>query len=363
MREVIRKLALMTYKRIGHIIPHSVRNRFYRILYSSGTDKKIIMYIDVVGTCNLRCPACPVGNTGSAAGLRPIDPDLFARIIQKAKKDYGVFFVGLYHWAEPLLHPQLPDLIRIVKQEGLLCGLSSNLNVTRSYDAILDADPDDFRISLSGFTQEIYGQTHVRGDIEKVKQNMQLLSAAKRKLRGNKTVIHVYFHKYRHNLHEVAPMRKFSRSLGFGWLENWAYFIPLERVLELADGTLPQDQRQFVNNQLALPITKAIEAAKYFKNDPCAAIEDQLNLDSKGDVFLCCAVYDMVKNRLGTFLAMTPEELRFAKTNHPTCVRCRSLGLHAYFACFDNSALLKKYEALVRTALKESIANVHARSA
>lgn len=358
MREIIQKLAIMTYKRIGHLIPHSVRNQISHLLYSSGTDKKIVMYMDVVGTCNLRCPSCPIGNTGSPAGLRPIDPDLFARIIKKAKKDYGVFFVGLYHWAEPLLHPQLPDLIRIVKQEGLLCGLSSNLNVARNYDAILAAGLDDFRISLSGFTQEIYGQTHVGGDIEKVKQNMKLLSEAKRKLRGNQTVIHVYYHKYRHNLHEVAPMRNFSRSLGFGWLENWAYFIPVERVLELVDGTLPPDLQQFVNDQFALPIMKAVAVAKEFKDDPCVAIEDQLNLDSKGDVLLCCAVYDMVKNCLGTFLDMTPEKLRLAKTNHPTCVRCRALGLHAYFACHDKAALLKKYDVLVKTALEEPITNV-----
>jgi len=363
MRAVIRKIAILIYKRIGRITPRSVRNFGYRLLYASGTDKKTIMYCDVVGTCNLRCPACPVGNTGPIAGLRPINPELFTRIVQKAKKDYGVFFIGLYHWAEPLLHPQLPDLIRIVKKEGLLCGISSNLNITCNYEAILDADPDDFRVSLSGFTQEVYGQTHVRGDIEKVKQNMQLLSAAKRQLRGNKTLIHVYFHKYRHNLHEIAPMRKFASSLGFGWLENWAYFIPLERVFELVDGTLPKEQQQFVNTQFALPIAKAIETAKDFKHNVCAAIKDQLYLDSKGDVTLCCATYATAENRLGTFLDMTKEEVSRAKTNHPICVRCRALGLHAYFAYHDNPALLKKYDILAKTALQESITNAPRRSA
>ena len=34
------------------------------------------------------------------------------------------------------------------------------------------ANPDMLKVLLSGFTQEIYGQTHRKGDIELVKRNM-----------------------------------------------------------------------------------------------------------------------------------------------------------------------------------------------
>jgi pyruvate-formate lyase-activating enzyme len=353
MRRVIQSAALLTYRHFSHLIPRGVRNQVYRMLYPPGTQKPIVMYIDVVGCCNLRCPSCPAGNMPASARLSPIRPELFARIIQKAKEEYGVFFVSLYNWTEPLLHPQLPELIRIVKRAGLHCGLSSNLNVLRDVDSILDAGPDDFRVSVSGFTQAVYGQTHLHGDIEKVKRNMRLLSEAKRKLANNKTVLYVYYHKYRHNLQEMYLMREYSRSLGFDWLENWAYYMPLERVLGFLDGTISAEQRQFVEGQFALPIGKALEAAKALKDEPCSLLQDQLIVDAAGNINLCCAVYDTAANRLGSFLDLTPDALSRAKSRHPTCARCSSLGLHAYFTYHENPALRKRFEALALASLND----------
>ena len=68
--------------------------------------------IDIVGTCNLRCPTCPVGNFPAAD--RPkgfMAPDLFERILAKIRVDAVVAEpeVWLFNWGEPLLHPQLPE--------------------------------------------------------------------------------------------------------------------------------------------------------------------------------------------------------------------------------------------------------------
>jgi len=354
MRKEIQTLALATYRRFGGMIPRSVRNYAYRVLYPSGTQKPMMMYIDVVGNCNLRCPSCPSGNMNMASGAPPMDPELFASIIRKGKEEYGVFFVGLFNWTEPLLHPQLPELIRIVKQEGLLCGLSSNLNVMRNADEILDAGPDDLRISLSGFTQAVYGRTHVRGDIDKVKQNMKLLSEARKRHRRCKTVVYVYFHKYLNNLHEIEPMRQYASSLGFDWLETWAYYMPLERVFDLLEGTLPSDQQRFVREEFALPVMDALAEAKQFKDEPCSLLDNQLVIDARGNVNMCCAVYDTEKNRLGTFMDMTPEDMRHAKFRHSTCNRCKAFGLHAYFTYTENAALLKKYNNLAVANVKKA---------
>ena len=106
--------------------------------------REIVM--DVSGACNLRCPSCPVGNIGYVTPTGLIDLDLFRRIIAKASDEYRIKNVSLFNWGEPLLHPKLSELIRIVKSYGHRCQLSSNLNLLRNIDEVLAARPDYFRI-------------------------------------------------------------------------------------------------------------------------------------------------------------------------------------------------------------------------
>lgn len=313
------------------------------------------MYVDVVSACNLRCPSCAVGNSGPVTGMTRMSMETFEKIIQKGKRDYNAVGVGLYNWTEPLLHPDLAQFIHFVKKQKLLCTLSTNLNIIRNIEDILMAEPDSIRISLSGFSQEIYGQTHARGNIETVKENMQALSEAKKKTKNRKTVIYVYYHKYRHNLEELNTMKAYAKSLGFDWLEDWAYYTPLERVLELAENKLSDDRQRFVDQQFALPISQAIEAAKPFKNERCNILDDQLVIDAAGNLNLCCATYEPETGRLGKFLEMSKEEIGKAKSGHPTCGRCAAHGLHAYFSYMNHPVLRGKYDKLAKENLAQPL--------
>ena len=78
------------------------------------------------------------------------------------------------------MHPEIPALVRAIKSRGLVCSLSSNLNVLREPEALLAEHPDYLRVSVSGFTQEIYARGHREGDIERVKHNMGRLAAVER---------------------------------------------------------------------------------------------------------------------------------------------------------------------------------------
>ena len=100
----------------------------------------------------------------------------------KAKGECLMQGVGLFNWAEPLIHPKIGELVRIVQSHGVPCDLSSNLNDIRNLAQALAANPRSLRISVSGFTQEVYGRTHRGGDIEVVKNNMRVLAELKASL-------------------------------------------------------------------------------------------------------------------------------------------------------------------------------------
>ena len=203
--------------------------------------KSFVFYIDVFSYCNLRCPSCLVGTRYGELSDWPrglMSPELLGQILDKAVSECSISAVGLYNWTEPLLHPQIADLVRVVKSRGLPCALSSNLNVLRDPETLLAADPDFFRVSLSGFTQQTYEIGHREGDIEVVKQNMRRLAAARDVVRPH-TQIEVFYHRYRYNGHELAPMQSFAESLGFHFTGTLAYLTTVEKIIAIARAEEP----------------------------------------------------------------------------------------------------------------------------
>jgi MoaA/NifB/PqqE/SkfB family radical SAM enzyme len=230
--------------------------------------------IDVVGSCNLKCPSCPVGNFKefrNPTGF--MEPELLNKIIFKARKECNVIQVGLFNWTEPLLHPRLPELIRIVQENhSIPVNISSNLNILKNPDEILAANPDSFRVSLSGFTQDVYSQTHKGGNIERVKQNIKLLADSKARVNSS-TKIHVYYHRYLSNIgDEEEQMRHYVEGLGLEFWPTWAFMMPIEKVLtylgKQVGVTLTEEDLSLINN-LALPLKEALAVAKQYKYQDC----------------------------------------------------------------------------------------------
>jgi MoaA/NifB/PqqE/SkfB family radical SAM enzyme len=305
--------------------------------------------IDVVGACNLRCPSCPQGNVkGYRLTHGQMAPELLRRIVEKARSECVVTGIQLFFWCEPLLHARLPELIRIVQDAGIPCHLSSNLNILPDADGIMAANPASFKISASGFTQEVYGITHRGGDIERVKRHMVELVAAKARNHAA-TRIYLNFHRYRHNLGEEPLLRDFLAKIGIDFEPVWAQMLPLEKVLlhvdeKAFDFTLTAEDHQLIE-RLALPPGDALKLAKQHKQQPCPLREKQISIDFQGNVQLCCAGFDARRFTIGNFLAMSLEEIQAVRENHPTCTLCMHHGAHLYMTYgvseFDALALSK----------------------
>jgi hypothetical protein len=262
-----------------------------------------------------------------------MEPDLLARILRKATSECRVERCSLFSWGEPLLNPRMPELIRTVREAGVVSYLSSNLNILPNADAIMAENPDNFRISLSGFSQEVYGYYHRGGDIEKVKTHMVELAEA-RKRHNATTRIYVYYHRYRDNLREELLMRKFAAGLGFEFQPVWALFFPLEKILSYAgeeDGLFAvtgEDLRLI--ERLAVPLDKALKAGRLHREKPCPLRDQALSLDCRGAVQLCCGVFDPRQFSIGNYLDIPLDEIQQIRQGHPMCGRCMAQGIHRY---------------------------------
>ena len=297
---------------------------------------KIFTYwIDVTGTCNLRCPSCPTGNygpedfDGTPNPVGVMDVKVYKRILEKIKVDDVSFNprIHLYNWGEPLMHPKIGSLISLAKEEGFYCGVSSNLNFDKNLKEVVEAQPNYFSVSLSGFTQDIYGKTHKRGNIELVKDNMcqlrELIDSYSAKI-----YVEVTYHVYKNNAgDDLKNMLEFCNGLGFNFSPVWAYFMPLEKNLRLLSGDINDKDRILIEN-LAIKPDELISVSAPLKQSPCNVQERTMAINWDGSVQLCCNTYDYNNRISSSFLELEHEELQNKKKNHKLCGVCMSNGLH-----------------------------------
>ena len=199
---------------------------------------------------------------------------------------------------------------------------------------------------MSGFTQPVYQLGHRAGDIEKVKHNMVLLAEAKATT-GAATAIEVYYHRYKHNVAEMALMEQFALSLGFTFSSCLAQMFQVEKIISISEGRVSPDDRTTLDI-LALPLERALAVTSQTKKTSCKLLDDMVTLDIEGNVMLCCGSSMERSNVVGNFLEMPLTELQALRGQKTLCVRCLDLGIPDYFL-----AAYPEFEAIAAETIRE----------
>jgi hypothetical protein len=315
--------------------------------------------IDIVGTCNLRCPSCPVGNfeqsdfDGIERKKGFMELDLFRSILGKINADNpGVRpHLLLYNWGEALMHPRVGNFLEAISEANLTVDLSTNLNGEIDLRSLVRASSKQIRslrISLSGFSQAVYEKSHKRGEMALVKSNMYKLRHYM-DLYKKDIYTYVYYHVYRDNLEgEVSDMGKLCQDLGYGLRAGWAQLMPLEKVMTALDvpflhtinklpGSIKKNQvikedfterKQLsaedkkVVSRLVIPINVMADMAMEHTITDCPLRRQQTVINFDGSVPLCCGVYDPAFTVAGSFLNYSKAELQAKKYQHELCAVC-----------------------------------------
>jgi MoaA/NifB/PqqE/SkfB family radical SAM enzyme len=101
--------------------------------------------------------------------------------------------VALYGYGEPLLNKDLFKMIKYCSSVAISTSISTNFNRFSRDDLneLFESKLTMLLPCLDGFTQENYEKYRIRGNVDKVKENIKLVMDAKRKRNLTKPFVDV----------------------------------------------------------------------------------------------------------------------------------------------------------------------------
>lgn len=291
-------------------------------------------YIETNNRCNLKCKTCAVSSTCNNE-FHNMELSVFKNIIDRiANEDSLVLNLFLYGNNEPLLSPDLPEKIAYCKEKGFCVGFSSNLTLNVDYKALVTAQPDWVRISLSGWGER-YEQMHRGGKFTQLLEHMRLLSSLREQYASEMTV-DVIFHRYKHNAEDIPRMKALCEELGFQFSCINAAIIGLDAVSAyLEKRPIPRAMHESLP-LLCHSVEELAQKSYAERHQPCST-EKLLRICSDGTMASCqCWIGSVIEN--ANFLTMPLKDIVHALKHSPLCSQCKPKGLHTFYLhVFDES--------------------------
>jgi len=147
--------------------------------------------VDATSRCNLRCVGCPFHSLDSRdpkehRPVRDLDPVLFGRLCDDVT-DMNTELIVFSGEGEPLLHPQLFELLRLAKSAvpEVLLLTNGTLLTPKTAEALIESRVDRIRVSLWAGSKAEYEANYPGTDgryFDRVVDGLRNLSAAKQRL-------------------------------------------------------------------------------------------------------------------------------------------------------------------------------------
>jgi len=171
-----------------------------------------ILTADISNACNLHCPLCARGRGQIAPRKNHMSLENYVSLVEPLKDH--LLLVFLYNWGEPLLNPDIYDIIQWTSRANIATFVSSNLNSPLNAERLVQSGLDHLAISADGITQEVYQRYRVGGRLDLVLYNLKQLVAARRRLGLRRPYLEWQCLVNRYNEHQLGLIRRTALALG-----------------------------------------------------------------------------------------------------------------------------------------------------
>ncbi len=225
----------------------------------------LFVTISPTSRCNLNCPMCP--RAVSEFANRDIDFSLFRKIIDEGAPYFE--FVYLMGGGEPLLNPEIFDMVRYCNSRGLRTGFSTNATLLRGerIEEALDSGLDYIILAFDGATPETYEKYRPGARFDVTRQN--ILTFLQRKIeRKSKISVTVQMVRLPDNQPQIRS-----------FMELWS--IPGVDSVRVKEDELGIEG---VSLESGAPVLQ--------RRNPCHFLwQGPIYIEENGDVFPCCYMW------------------------------------------------------------------------
>lgn len=266
------EISLGLYILVAMLIIDSIYNSITSIITLASNKIQLPPYyvIEPTSICNFKCSICPHSLSGELKNGH-MSFDLFKKIIKQIKGNAKA--IQLYWMGEPLLCPQLFEMIKYAKSQTtakIIISTNGSLLSTENISLLLSSGLDKIIISCdASSSQEIYTGIRNGGNIKRLNENIENLL----QLSKESTIkIELQFIEMFLNKSELDAFKKRWENknckITISCLYDWAGQMP--SLATLSDNLSP------VRNS---------------NRTPCSDLWNKMCVHFNGDVSLCCFDY------------------------------------------------------------------------
>lgn len=248
------------------------------------TEEITKLSIDVSTICQLKCPECSTTKgiiKNGVIGSGFLRFNIFKDFIEQ---NPHIEQIELSNWGEIFLNPELFDIIKLCYFKGikLTAGNGTNFNKINeeTIEALVRYKFAYINISIDGASQETYSKYRIKGDYEKVINNIKRLNYYKIKYDSKYPMLSWQFIIFGHNEHELPQVKALCQELNMVFYPrlNYSTFSPVIN-------------KEFVRKESGLNVASRDEYKAKFNRlykRPCCQLLFSPQVNWNGDLLGCC---------------------------------------------------------------------------
>jgi len=286
--------------------------------------------IEIAGKCNLFCKTCDMGLPGANKGRGHMSKETFRQVLEKMTSEIPFLnSVALYTWGEPLVNPDIADIIKIANEMGVATEVSTNLESHKHLDDFVLAEPGQIVAPCAGIGER-YERGRTGGTWDNYLKGLQRISELKRK-HGLNISLRIMYHIYKDNLDaDYDEIQAIAEELGFIVIPIVAHLFPGQVLRYALSGRKIPEVMQEAEENLVFGLEEQLQFAEGRKHKPCHILQGFPTVAWDGRVLHCCNMQTpFVGNK--AYLDTPLDEFIDVRDQSSFCTKCMNAGVHRFF--------------------------------